>query len=188
LLARGRHPTCRAPSGTGPRRDDIVRARQDERQGERHEEAPMTSDLAERRRGAPIPAGTYTIEQWAQMLLCDVLGAPDPGDGRAHPLFAYIAPQCGMGIGVEGIFALAEADAADGPLVASCDLEILGELRVGETYQVSGEVVDVVRKEGRKTGPFDLFTFRLDLADADGEVVVHSTNVWVFPRRSSDGA
>jgi hypothetical protein len=50
---------------------------------------------------------------------------------------------------------------------------------------VTGGIVDVTRKEGRKAGVFDIVTFRLELADAGGAVTAVSTNSFIFPRRDA---
>jgi hypothetical protein len=147
--------------------------------------AQLATDLP----GTPFPEGEYTIEGWAQLVLAAIMDVPEPADGTAHPLFAYIATQCGIGIGVDGILALGQATAADGPMLASTDIELRRPLRVGESYRVTGGVVGFESKQGRRTGPFDLLRFELKLFGADDdEPASIVTNVFVLPRRSSDGA
>jgi len=113
-----------------------------------------------------------------------VLEAPEQPDRMAHPIFAFVATQCGGGLGVDGILEAVGATRDDGPMMASCDLELLRPLRIGSLYRVTGEFTSIERKEGRRTGPFDLVGFRLTmLEDPDGAVVAHVTNEWVVPRR-----
>jgi len=64
-------------------------------------------------------------------------------------------------------------------------MEVGRPLEVGATYTVTGGIVDVTRKEGRKAGVFDIVAFRLELADADGAVAAVSTNSFIFPRRDA---
>lgn len=57
-------------------------------------------------------------------------------------------------------------------------------LQVGVEYAVQGEVVDIVRKEGR-SGIFDILTFRERLLDPEGEEAASATNTFILPRRQS---
>jgi hypothetical protein len=77
---------------------------------------------------------------------------------------------------------VAGATGEEGPMVASCDIEYLEPLRFDVEYEVTGHVIGMERKVGRKTGPFDLFTFEMSLA-ADGRTATRITFVWVLPRR-----
>jgi hypothetical protein len=136
--------------------------------------------------GTSFPPGRYTIEPWAQMLLCDLFDLPQAPDGSGHPLFAYLGTQVGIGIGVDGIMALARTTVDDGVMMASCEVELMRPLHPGLEYGVTGGVVALEHKEGRRTGPFDLMTFALELTEAGGESpAARVTNVWVLPRRSS---
>lgn len=136
--------------------------------------------------GTVLPEGRYTIEDWADMLLCDNLDTAEAPDGGAHPLFGYIATQCGIGIGITELCALADFDVADGPMLASVDLTLHEQPRVGVEYRVTGEIEDIVRKQGRKAGTFDLMTFVERLHGPDDAVVAECRNVFVLPRRSVD--
>jgi hypothetical protein len=132
--------------------------------------------------GHRYPAGTYTIAPWADRVLRDTLGAPLAQADEAHPLWGYLAAQNGIGIDIEGLMAPVDARPQDGTMIASCEVEFLRDLRVGVTYDVTGEIVGLERKVGRRTGPFDLFTFFIDLSDGDAHVV-RMTAVFVLPRR-----
>ncbi len=137
--------------------------------------------------GTPFPEGRYRIETWAQALLCDRLGSSAPTDGSAHPLFAYLATQAGIGIDIDGILECAGCRAEDGPMMASCDIEFHAPLRVGATYRVTGQVLGTERKSGRTMGAFDLFSYELSLHDdARTAVAARVTNVLVIPRRNDE--
>jgi hypothetical protein len=144
-------------------------------------------DLAARLTGLPLREGSYRITDWADFLLSDNVGMA-VGGGAANPMFGYVAAQCGIGTSVGEIFELAEMDPADGPMLGSVDLVLHGRLRLGVDYRVTGEIIDLVRKEGRRTGPFDLLRFRERLIDPDGTTVAECTNVFVLPRKAGDRA
>jgi hypothetical protein len=134
--------------------------------------------------GTPFPGGTFTIEPYEHWLLCDVVQSERPANGVAHPLYVYNAALAGAGVSVDEIFAMFGATAADGPMFGEHETEIRRPLKVGATYDVSGRVTAVDRKQGRKAGVFDLAYFELDISDPDtGEVVGVCRNSFVFPRR-----
>jgi hypothetical protein len=133
--------------------------------------------------GTQLPEGTFTITEEEQRRLTAAIGSPSDG---AHPVWAYIAPQRGIGIGVAELCALAEFDMErDGPMLGSVDMTYHRPLEVGVEYRVTGEIVDIERKHGRKTGAFDVLTYRLRLIAPDGEEVVVATNQWILPRREA---
>ena len=55
-------------------------------------------------------------------------------------------------------------------------------MQVGVTYVVRGRVASVERKQGSRTGTFDLITLHLELFDSNNELVVTSLETYVFPR------
>lgn len=134
--------------------------------------------------GTTLPEGTFTITAEEDDRVHDVVGGEPAGDGTAHPLWAYIATQRGIGVSVAELCRMADFDVADGPLLGNTEMEYEAPLRVGVEYRVAGEVLDIVRKSGR-SGTFDLMTFRERLLTADGTPVASSTSTFVLPRRSS---
>jgi hypothetical protein len=135
--------------------------------------------------GTNLPAGEFTITpQEAERLTGALLAVPSPDD-TAHPIWAYIATQRGIDISIAGLCALAEFDVADGPMLGSVEIEYGGPVRIGMRYRVTGEVVGLERKVGRKTGTFDILTYRLAMAGPDGAVVTRCTNTFILPRRES---
>ncbi len=135
--------------------------------------------------GKPFPGGSYTIEPYRHWLFVDASGARPTTDGPAHPMEVYYGALAGMGISVDELFALVGASADDGPMFGEATLEVETPLAVGASYDVTGSIVGVTRKEGRKAGVFDIVTFRLELAGADGAVAAVSTNSFIFPRRDA---
>jgi hypothetical protein len=134
--------------------------------------------------GTVLPAGSFTISASENADLAGVLEGPVPAGEAAHPLWAYIATQRGIDIGITELCALADFDVADGPMLGSTKLTYGEPLQVGVEYAVQGEVVDIVRKEGR-SGTFDILTFRERLLDPEGEEAASATNTFILPRRQS---
>ena len=133
--------------------------------------------------GKPFPGGRYTIEPYRHWLMQDAVGAPAAREGTASPMEAYYGALAGMGFSVDEMFTLVGATADDGPMFGEAGIEVRRPLQIGETYDVSGCITGVVRKEGRKAGVFDIVTFRLELTDAAGQLAAVSTNSFIFPRR-----
>ena len=133
--------------------------------------------------GKPFPGGTYTIKPYEHWLMMDAVGGPVGFEGPAHPLYVYYGALGGMGMSVDDLFTLVGATAADGPMFGETGIEIHKPLQIGATYDVSGSITGVTRKEGRKAGVFDIVAFALELRDASGELAAVSTNSFIFPRR-----
>lgn len=132
--------------------------------------------------GTALAPGGYTIQRFEDVLLRDVVDA-EPSDGRlAHPLWGMLAALRGLGDDVDGILARAGARVDEGPMIASCDIDYRQPLEIGVAYEVTGHVAGLERKQGRRTGPFDLYTFVIELATPDGELATRLTQVWVLPR------
>jgi hypothetical protein len=132
--------------------------------------------------GHPLPGGQYRIAAAENAALCAAVGAAPEPDGRAHPIFYYIASQVGMGIGVDGLLALCEFDVADGPMMTKSSVTFAEELRVEETYRVEGEILSLVRKPSRTFGTADTLRFRLALTAPDDRRVLECVSEWILPR------
>jgi len=135
--------------------------------------------------GTVLSEGTFTITPQEASDLERALEASPSMDGGAHPIWAYIATQRGIGVSVAELCALADFDVRDGPMLGSVEIEYDQPLQAGVPYRVTGEVVDLERKVGRRAGTFDLLTYRLAMS-APGDVAVAScTNTFVLPRREA---
>jgi hypothetical protein len=130
-----------------------------------------------------LPAGSFTITPEEQERLVAALGRGVAGD--PHPIWAYIATQRGIGIGVAELCALADFDVNDGPMLGSVELVYSAPLELGVEYTVTGEVVGLERKHGRKAGTFDVLTFRERLLAPGGAEVASATNTFILPRRDA---
>jgi hypothetical protein len=135
--------------------------------------------------GTSLPAGEFTITRQEAESLAGALLARSSSTDAAHPIWAYIATQRGIEISIAGLCALADFDVADGPMLGSVEIEYGAPLRIGTSYRVTGEVVGLERKVGRKAGTFDILTYSLTMAGADGAVVARCTNTFILPRRES---
>jgi hypothetical protein len=133
--------------------------------------------------GFRFPGGSVTIQPYENWLLCDVVCSPQMPAGTAHPLYAYLCADAGMGMSLTQLFNLAGASADDGPMQGGAEIELMGALRTGVTYDVRGGITHAERKHGKRAGTFDIVTYRMELLE-HGEVVAASTNSVVFPRRS----
>jgi hypothetical protein len=133
--------------------------------------------------GTTFPGGSYRVSREENERLCRAVGAVADPDGRAHPIFYYIATQSSMGISVAELLALCDFDVADGPLMVGSEVSFQGELRIDQDYGVTGKINSLVRKPSRAFGAVDLLSFELSLLNHDNAPIVTCTNQWVLPRR-----
>ena len=134
--------------------------------------------------GTRFPGGIFTVDPLEHRLFCDSTLSPEPSVGRAHPIYVYHATRAGMGLDIDEFLALCGSSAADGPMFAFHESRITGPLYVGRSYLVDGEITEVTRKEGRKTGVFDIVRFELRLRpETGGEPIATSVNGFILPRR-----
>ncbi|KGB83317.1 MAG: hypothetical protein CL814_10500 [Confluentimicrobium sp.] len=132
--------------------------------------------------GYSLDGETYTIESDENRALCESLGvAPDP-EGKAHPIYYYIATQVAMGETVAGLCNVCAFDIEDGPMMGGSNPSFNAPLMVDEPYQVRGQIDSIVRKESRKLGIMDIMTYTLHLDRLNGERMCSATNSWIFPR------
>ncbi|WP_129774639.1 hypothetical protein [Peristeroidobacter soli] len=134
--------------------------------------------------GTRLPGGEYRITAEENRTLCEALHTQPASDGRAHEIYSYIATQSGMGLSVDGLLAICEFDAADGPMLGSSNARYLGALRTDETYRVSGEILSLNRKQSKKLGIMDVLEYRLTMTRASGDPVLEVINIWILPRRA----
>ena len=134
--------------------------------------------------GTRLPGGEYRITAEENRALCEALHTKPASDGRAHEIYSYIATQSGMGLSVDGLLAICEFDAVDGPMLGSSNARYLGPLRTDETYRVSGEILSLNRKHSKKLGVMDVLEYRLTMTRASGAPVLEVTNTWILPRRN----
>lgn len=134
--------------------------------------------------GHRFPGGRYRIGPEIDREVREVLGAPAATGDTAHPLLVFVVAQGGMGIDLDGLFALCGARAADGVMLGEWSVDQRVDLRIGVEYEVRGGIEDVACKTGSRIGPFDVVTMGLDvLADGDRSPHARVSTSFVFPRR-----
>lgn len=132
--------------------------------------------------GHRFPGGTYRISRLENAALCAAVGAHPAPDGRAHPIFYYIATQVGMGMTVGDLLRLCDFDVADGPMMTGSEARFAGELMTETDYRVGGEIVSLIRKPSRTFGSADVLRFRLTLTPRDATQTLECVNEWILPR------
>lgn len=135
--------------------------------------------------GREFPGGDYTLTASRAWLIADALG-DDPWDPTPHPVLAWMAGVGAMGVTWDELFAWFGATADDGPMFGEHRTTMHRPLTGGATYRVSGRIVSVQRKSGRRAGVFDVVAYELDLHLSDdpaGELVARCHNSIVLPRR-----
>lgn len=133
--------------------------------------------------GREFPGGEYTLAPWRAWLTADTL-LDDPYDEVPHPVLAWMAGVAGWGMTWDELFGWFDATAGDGPMFGEHQTTLHRPLEAGATYQVTGRVVSVLRKVGRRAGTMDVVGYELDL-HRDSEHVARCYNSIVFPRRSA---
>lgn len=132
--------------------------------------------------GLRFPGGFYRIFGEENAALCAAVGTDPAPDGRAHPIFYYIATQVGMGMTVGQLLAACDFDVADGPMMTGSEAAFTDELRTETDYRVDGQIQSLTRKASRTFGTADILRFRLTLASPDGTEVLQCVNEWILPR------
>lgn len=132
--------------------------------------------------GHSLDGRIYTIDADENRRLCESLGVAPDRDGRAHPIYAYIGTQVGMGETIEGLCQLCDFDVNAGLMLGSCDVHFLEPLEVSIPYRVRGTVVGIKRKASRRLGTMDVLEYSLSLEKANGTVACTITNTWILPR------
>lgn len=139
--------------------------------------------------GTRFPGGRYTIEPYVNWLTCDCVRAPEMvGATTAHPLFFYMATLGGIGLPLEELFELCGSSSEDGPMFGEWGMQAHEPLRMDTEYVVSGGITGVQRKDGKKTGIFDIVEFELELREVavpgdPGHLVAVTRSSFIYPRR-----
>jgi hypothetical protein len=136
--------------------------------------------------GQTFPGGTFTPEYYFNWLTTDAVLAPELiKTGAAHPLIVYLATQAGMGLSLQELFDMFLGKSEDGPMLGEWGMEVHSPVRIGVKYAVTGGIVGVQRKTGKKTGVFDIIQFELQLREesAPDDLVAVTRSSFIFPRR-----
>ncbi|MCD2187254.1 MaoC/PaaZ C-terminal domain-containing protein [Actinomycetospora soli] len=134
----------------------------------------MSGDLV----GWRVPGGTSRVEPYENLLLHDAVRAPRAA--APHPIWAFLAPQRGMGLSLAALFEAFGTPLDAGPVLGSFGARSHAPLRLGVDHTVTGGVTSVVRRASRVLGPFDEVTLVLELRGAGP--VVTATYAFLLPR------
>lgn len=141
---------------------------------------PPPPDVA----GSPLSGDTpFVITAEENAAVCRSTGVEPDADGRAHPIWFFIATQAGMGQTVAGLCAVCDFDVEQGPMLGATRVVFQRPLLTGLPYVVTGEIVSLVRKPSRAFGVMDLLDYALRLSLTDGTPVLETRNTWALPRR-----
>lgn len=131
--------------------------------------------------GWRIPGGTSRVEPYESLLLHDAVRSPR--STWPHPIWAFLAPQRGMGLSLAALFEELGTPLDAGPVLGSFGARLHAPLAVGVDHRVDGGVTAVSRRTSRVLGAFDEVTLVLDLRRDDGPVVT-ATYGFLLPRRA----
>ena len=139
-------------------------------------------------RAMRIPDGAYELTEERHAGLMQHVHAPDlfttKDRGEAHPIFAHIATNRGMGWDFPVLLDHLGASPTDGVVFGGGTFRFTRLLTIGERYTIRARMHDVRRKEGRRIGTFDAVTLALDVVAPDGSTPVRTTETYIVPRRS----
>lgn len=140
-----------------------------------------------------VPDGAYVVTAERHAGLLRHVHSPESFTtevgGPAHPIFAHLATNRGMGWDFPELLAHVGATPADGVVFGGGTFTFAELLTVGERYTIRARMHDVRRKQGRRIGTFDAITLALDVVAPDGAVPVRTTETYVVPRPGlGDGA
>ena len=139
--------------------------------------APAPADLEGRR----LPGGTCRVEGWESLLLHDAVRSPR--SPHPHPIWAFLAPQRGMGLSLAALFETLGCPLDAGPLLGTFGARCVGPLALDVEHAVRGGVTRVRRRTGRVLGVVDEVEVVLDLTRTDGAPVLTATYGFLLPRR-----
>jgi hypothetical protein len=132
--------------------------------------------------GYRFPDGSVTAHAHMARFWAEATGLEYDPD-IIHPSFVLFLALDGVESTIEELLAPLDTRPQDGGIAGGTGLELLGEVRIGETYVVGGEITAVERKNGRRTGPFDRITFTATMREVgSGEAVAKTDTVWIVAR------
>ncbi|WP_433801851.1 MaoC family dehydratase [Actinomycetospora sp. CA-084318] len=128
--------------------------------------------------GWRVPGGPSRVDGYENLLLHDAVRAPRSPE--PHPVWAFLAPQRGMGLSLAALFEALGTPLDAGPVLGSFSARLHAPLRLGVDHTVTGGVTSVVRRASRVLGPFDEVAVELELGR---EVpVVSARYAFLLPR------
>jgi hypothetical protein len=125
-------------------------------------------DQGEKNKAFRLPNGRYRISSVLDAEIRQSSGGVPAQDGRAHPIFAFLAALGGMGISAADLFEMYGASIEDGPVLARCGIRYHRPLLVEHDYEVEGLITSVTNKKSRRFGSADHIALELKLCDGGG--------------------
>ena len=141
----------------------------------------MTAPAPEALAGLRLPGGTCRVEGYESLLMHDAVRAPR--SSQPHPIWAFLAPQRGMGLTLAALFETLGCPLDTGPLLGTFAARVTSPLALDVDHEVRGGVTMVRRRAGRVLGIVDEVEMVLDLLRADGSPVLTATYGFLLPRR-----
>lgn len=133
--------------------------------------------------GHRFPGGTVTTKSHLTWLWADAIGAKQDPE-HVHPSYILLMGLHGTGVEIDQILDLVDFSFDEGALAGGYEIEYLAPLRHDVAYRVEAEVTAIERKQGRRMGVFDRFSFVVRVIDPESEeVAVTNTTIWMIPRR-----
>jgi len=139
-------------------------------------------ELEARLVGSPLPGGRQSVSPAEAWLGDDAMQARHPRTSQLQPIWVFILALRGMGVSIGELLEWAGSRVDDGVLFGELAIDELVPLLVDHEYDVTGAITSIVRKEGQKTGVFDILTFDLEVA-RDGVVHGRASSSFILPRR-----
>ena len=133
--------------------------------------------------GKILPEGVMTITAADDRRLVALVGGRELSGEAVHPVWLMVALVGGLGVPIAEVYGMLDCRMEDGPMLGECELELERPLRPG-AYRVRGEILDVKRKSGRRSGVFDLMRMRVTLDDDEGPAAT-CTALQIVPRRTA---
>jgi len=144
---------------------------------------PDIRELHENLVGMSFPDGVTVIRRHEVWLGHEAMLVGDP-DGPLHAVWPLVAGLRGMGTSVAELCEFTRMGPEDSVMFGELEIIQSAPLEIGVEYTVRGEIRDVVRRTGKRSGIFDVVTFELRLLDPSGSAAATVINSFVFVRRS----
>lgn len=146
---------------------------------------PDLAALRERLLGFKLEGGPVIVPSHERVIGHRALACDATDGDYLHPVWAILLGLRGMDMSFDDLFELAGATVEEGIYFGEACVDLQCDLKAGTTYQVTGRITDLVRRQGKTVGTFDVVTFELDLLGPDGMPAATATNSFLFVRKSS---
>lgn len=137
-----------------------------------------------------VPDGSYEVTEERHAGLMQHIHAPEmfttKNGGAAHPIFAHISTNRGMGWDFPELLEHVGSSPDAGVVFGGGTFEFRELLTIGERYTIRARMQDVRRKQGRRIGTFDAITLALEVVAPSRAVPVRTTETYIVPRRSTE--